>query len=133
MNAFRRVVFVLAIPLNVLAAVWILAGSNLWPPVDSTAPNLMNFVVGPVLVVGLSATTILMFGPREHIRITTAQAWLQTMLWTALFVLGLTFPALEDNHGGASILLRVIDQDPLTSALSGLLWTLSVFVAWRTG
>jgi hypothetical protein len=89
----------------------------------------MNIVVGPVLVVGLSATTILMFGPR---RITTAQAWLQTMLWTALFVLGLTFPALEDNHGGASILLRVIDQDPLTSALSGLLWTLSVFVAWCT-
>ena len=92
---------------------------RLWPPVDSSAANLLRFVVGPVLVAGLTAATILMLRQRrQHIDITTAQAWLQTVLWTALFMFGLTFPALEESHGGPSVLLRVIGEDPLHSALS---------------
>lgn len=70
---------------------------------------------------------------RRHSRITTAQATLQSALWIALFLVGLTFPALADDSGGTSILLRLIGQSSLTSALSGLLWTLSVFAAWGIG
>lgn len=55
------------------------------------------------------------------------------MLWIALFVFGLTFPALDESHGRASILLQIIGQNALHSALSGLLWTISTFVAWGVG
>jgi hypothetical protein len=133
-NAFRRLIALLAVPLNVLAVLWVVAGSALWPPVDSSAANLLRFVVGPVLVAGLGAATILMFlQRRRHVGITTPQAWLQTVLWTALFVFGLTFPALADSHGGASTLLRLTGEGALTSALSGLLWTISTFLAWGAG
>ena len=92
-NTFRRLVPLLAIPLNVLAVLWVIAGSSLWPPVDPIAANFLRFVVSPVLVVGLTAATILMIVQRRrHIGITTAQAWLQIVLWTALFLAGLTFP-----------------------------------------
>jgi hypothetical protein len=130
-NGFRRLVALLAVPLNVLAVLWVVAGSALWPPVDPSAANLLRFVVGPVLVMGLRAATILMIAARrKHGGITTAQVWFQTALWSALFTFGLTFPALEEGNGGTSILLRIIGEGSLTSALSGLLWTISTFVAW---
>jgi hypothetical protein len=75
MNGFRRRVALLAVPLNVLAVLWVVVGSSLWPPIDSSAANLLRFVVGPVLVVGLMAATILMFRQRrQHSGITTPQA-----------------------------------------------------------
>jgi hypothetical protein len=133
-NGFGKLMLLWAIPLNVLAVLWVVTGSSLYPPVDSSAANFLRFVVGPILVVGLTAATILMFVQRrKRGGITAAQAWLQTALWIALFIFGLTFPALEERNGGASVLLRVIGQAPLTSALSGLMWTASTFVAWGTG
>jgi hypothetical protein len=87
-----------------------------------------------VLIVGLTAATFLLFVQRSrHGGVTTGQAWLHTAMWLALLLFGLTFPGLEEGNGGASILLRLIGQGPLTSALSGLLWTGSTFVAWGAG
>ena len=131
MNGFGRLVALLAAPLNILAVLWVVAGSALWPPVDPGAVSFMRIVVGPVLVVGLVAATVLIvLQRRRHHALTTVQASLQIVLWAALFTLGLTVPTLS---GGTSILLRLTGRSPMTSALSGLLWAGSTIVAWGVG
>jgi hypothetical protein len=124
----------LGIPLNVAAVLWVIAAGSLWPSVDASATNLLKSVVAPILIVGLTAVTILVLVQRsQQGGITTAQACLHTVLWVALLLFGLAFRGLEQGNGGAPILLRLIGQGPLTCALSGLLWTLSTFVAWGAG
>jgi hypothetical protein len=100
----------------------------------SQCGSLLKILIGPALVVAVTMSTMLMFVQRrQHGGITTAQGGLQVVLWIVLFVFGLTFPARAEKSGGASILVRLIGQGPLTSALSGLLWTASAFVAWGVG
>jgi hypothetical protein len=107
---FRRLVPTLAIPLNVLAAVWVIAGSSLCPPVVPGAVTFLRFVLSPILTGGPGAATILMFVQRRHRGgVTAALAWLQIVLWTALTIFDSTGLALRDEQGARPFDLAASD------------------------
>lgn len=87
MIGFRRAVLALAIPLNLMLIVWMTVGRGFFGIITAWAFYLMVVAVGPVLLVLLTLSTVLMFcQPRRPVRPTAAQAWLQVVGWLCMFV-----------------------------------------------
>jgi len=122
----RRAVFVLAIPLNLVLIGWLAVGRSLFGVIAAWGFFVMLVFGGPVLVVCLGVTTLLMYAqPRRPGRLTPAQAWWQVLCWIAMALAGLTMVDLDDTGNTGSVLLKLFGATPAAESVSGALFWIS--------
>ena len=124
----------LAIPLNLILIVWMAIGRSFFGILTGWVFYMMIVAVGPVLLVLLTLSTILMYcQPRRPARLTAAQAWLQVVGWLCMFVGGIAIIDGDDVGNVGGILLSLFGDNSTTQAISGILMLSAGFVgaaAW---
>jgi hypothetical protein len=132
---FRRTVLALAIPLNLILIVWMAIGRGVFGIMTGWSFYIMVVAGGPVLLVLLTLSTILMFCQRRRPRLSTAQAWLQVVCWLCMFVGGIAIVDFDDAGNVGGILLSLFGDNSKMETISGILLLIGGFVgaaAWLT-
>ncbi|KRQ26423.1 hypothetical protein AOT83_19005 [Mycobacteroides sp. H001] len=113
MIRFRRAVFDLMIPFNVIAALWVWVGRGLFGATLGWIALLMLVFIVPVLVVALIASTTLAFSqPRRPVRLSSAQAIAQATFWLIMLILGVVIVDVDDQSYEESILINILGWSP---------------------
>lgn len=113
MIKFRRAVFDLMIPFNVIAALWVWVGRGLFGATLGWIALLMLVLIVPVLVVALIASTALAFSqPRRPVRLSSAQAIAQATFWLIMLILGVVIVDVDDQSYEESILINILGWSP---------------------
>ncbi|MGB3480754.1 MAG: hypothetical protein WBB07_00875 [Mycobacterium sp.] len=107
MVRFPQIVFGLTIPVNIVVILWVWLGRGFFDVTLGWIFAFFVFTALPVMVVALTLTTVLMFNQPNR-RLTAGQAWLQTMLWLALILLGATIVDVDDASYEESILINLV-------------------------
>ncbi|WP_078327523.1 hypothetical protein [Mycobacteroides salmoniphilum] len=113
MIKFRRAVFDLMIPFNVMAALWVWVGRGVFGVTLAWIALLMLVFIVPVLVVALIASTALAFSqPRGPVRLSSAQAIAQATFWLIMLILGVVIVDVDDQSHEESILINILGWSP---------------------
>lgn len=113
MIKFRRAVFDLMIPFNVIAALWVWVGRGLFGATLGWIALLMLVFIVPVLVVALITSTALAFSqPRRPVRLSSAQAIAQATFWLIMLTLGVVIVDVDDQSHEESILINILGWSP---------------------
>lgn len=109
MIKFRRAVFDVMIPLNVMAALWVWVGRGLFGATLGWIALLMLVLIVPVLVVALIASTALAFSqPQRPVQLSSAQA----TFWLIMLILGVVIVDVDDQSQEESILINILGWSP---------------------
>ncbi|QCH23393.1 MULTISPECIES: hypothetical protein [Mycobacteriaceae] len=113
MIKFRRAVFDLMIPFNVMAALWVWVGRGVFGATLGWIALLMLVFIVPVLVVALIASTALAFSqPRRPVRLSSAQAIAQATFWLIMLILGVVIVDVDDQSREESVLINILGWSP---------------------
>ncbi|KLI04363.1 hypothetical protein ACT17_31550 [Mycolicibacterium conceptionense] len=130
MSELRQAIPDLATPINIGLLLWMAIGRGLFVPLGWM--TVFVVLVSPLLVICLVITTRQMHRLPDR-ELTSGAARAHVVLWSAMFLFGLTCVDGGDSGPTYSVLMKVLGRAPGAETANSVLWTCSIIagpVAW---
>ena len=105
MTELRKGIPALAMPVNIILLLWMVAGWGFFVPVG--LGSLFNILASPLLLICLVITGRMMRRPPGRV-LTVGQVWAQLLLWLAMFGYGLTCSGRAGDGSTRSVLMKLV-------------------------